>query len=316
VDAGYVKIVTTDLTKMEIAKKHAANDFEVIGHLTKRRVCDLAAEVLGVKLPRIAPADLHRKLLDKYQASVEEMFRSLRAETLSIDSVKPSIVFEAYARKKGLFSDDAKKDQFPDAFIFEVLKSAATRLDPLTIISDDRDFAAVIKEAEHITRLKSIPDLFAKLGLTIEAAPDVEHFVQNNLEKIVATVQDELDQWGLVIDDVEDAEIDESTVEKVGFIDVRTFRAADEGKDVLVGRIEMDVKISYHHPDWDSATYDSEDKVLIPHHTVEGQKNVEVEADFSMTLKVDQHGKPTSIANFSFNDDDFVWVSIAPSFEW
>jgi hypothetical protein len=314
VDAGYVKVVTTDLTKVEIAKKHAVNDFEAIGNLTKRRVRDLANEILGVNLPAISPAGLHQKLLEKYQASVGEMFKSLRAETLSIDSVKPSVVFDAYARRIGLFGDDAKKDQFPDAFIFEVLKAVAMQSDPLTIVSDDRDFAAVIQGAGHITRLKSIPDLFADLGFTIEAAPDVEDFVEDNLDEIVATVQDELNQWGLQVNDVNDAEIDESTVENVRFVDFRTFRTAGEGKDILVvGRIEMDVKVSYHHPDWDTATYDSEDKVLLPHHTVEGEKDIEVEADFSMTLKVDGHGKPTSIAEFSFDDDNFVWVSIGPN---
>lgn len=98
------------------------------------------------------------------------------------------------------------------------------------------------------------------------------------------------------------------------FINFRTFRTAGEGKDILVvGRIEMDVKVSYHHPDWDTATYDSEDKVLLPHHTVEGEKNIDVEANFYMTLKVDQHGKPTSIAEFSFDDDNFIWVSIGPN---
>jgi pterin-4a-carbinolamine dehydratase len=97
-------------------------------------------------------------------------------------------------------------------------------------------------------------------------------------------------------------------------IDFRTFRTAGNGKDILVvGRIEMDVKVFYHHPDWDTATYDSEDKVLLPHHTVEGEKNIDVEADFNMTLKVDQHGKPTSIAEFSFDDDKFIWVSIGPN---
>jgi hypothetical protein len=313
VDAGYVKVVTTDLTKIEIAKKHAGNDFEVMGDLTKRRVRDLADEILGVKLPGISSADLHRKLLEKYQASVEAMFRSLRTETLSIDSVKPSVVFDAYARKTGLFGDDAKKDQFPDAFIFEVLKATATKGASLTIVSDDKDFAAAIKDAEHITRLKSIADLFAELGLRIEVAPDVEDFVEKNLDEIVAIVHKELNQWGLTVYDVDDADIDESTVENVSFINFRTFRTAGEGKDILVvGRIEMDVKVSYHHPDWDTATYDSEDKVLLPHHTVEGEKNIDVEADFSMTLKVDEHGKPTSIAEFSF-DDDFVWVSIGPN---
>ncbi|MGZ9111652.1 MAG: PIN domain-containing protein [Rhodoplanes sp.] len=314
VQAGYVKVVTTDLTKMEIAKKHAGDDFNVMRNLTKRRVRDLADEILGVKVPAISPAELHRKLLENYQASVEKMFKSLRAETLSIDSIKPSVVFDAYARKTGLFSDEAKKDQFPDAFIFETLRVIAKSSDPLTLVSDDKDFAAATKDAEHISRLRSIPDLFAELGLTIEAPPDFEDFVDNNLGDIVSTVNKELNQWGLEVSDVQDAEIEEATVENVSFIDFRTFRAANEGKDILVvGRIEMDVKVSYHHPDWDTATYDSEDKVLIPHHTVEGEKTIDVEAAFNMILTVDEHDKPTSIAEFSFDDDNFIWVSIGPN---
>ena len=75
----------------------------------------------------------------------------------------------------------------------------------------------------------------------------------------------------------------------------------------------MDVSVSYHHPDWDTATWDSEDKVALPHRDVAGEKNVDVEADFSMTLKVDRLGKPISIAEFSFEDDNFFWVSIAPN---
>src|SRR5437879_3085354 len=127
---------------------------------------------------RECPARGPYRTVTKYQASVEEMFKSLRTEALSIDSIKPSVVFDAYARRTGLFGDDAKKDQFPDAFIFEVLKAVAKQSDPLTIVSDDKDFAAVIEDADHISRLKSIPDLFADLGLTIEAAPDVEDFVE------------------------------------------------------------------------------------------------------------------------------------------
>jgi hypothetical protein len=57
----------------------------------------------------------------------------------------------------------------------------------------------------------------------------------------------------------------------------------------------------------------SEDKVLIPHHHVSGEKDVDIEADFTMTLKVDAHGKPIKIGDFSFDDDNFIWVELSPS---
>ena len=138
--------------------------------------------------------------------------------------------------------------------------------------------------------------------------------MEQNLDTIVDVANNELNQFGLQVNDVDDAEIYESTVEGVTIINFRAFRAAGEGKDILVvGRIEMDVNVSYQHPDWDTATYDSEDGVLLPHDTVEGEKNLDVEADFNMTLKVDQHGKPISIAEFSFDDDKFISVSIGPN---
>ena len=310
VDAGYIKIVSTDLTKTEIAKKHASNDFEALSSLTKRHVRNLANELLGAKIPEISSIRLHEKLLEKYRRSVDQMFETLRAETISIDTVKPSLVFESYARRTGLFGVNAKKDQFPDAFTFEALRQDATKADPLIIVSDDKDFAAAIKDAEHVIRVKSIADLFAALGLMIEA-PDVNAFLNSNTVQITAIVNDELNQFGLQVSDIDDAEIDEATVESVNFTDFRTFRTTGEDKKVLVvGYVEMGVNVSYHHPDWDTATYDSEDKVLIPHHTVEGEKDISIEAEFNMTLQVDQTGKPTSVAEFSFSDDDFGWVSI------
>jgi hypothetical protein len=314
VDAGYIKVVTTDLTKMEVAKKHANNDFEIIGGVARKRFRELTEEAIGVNLPKISSEELQAKLFDKYHASTDAMFEQLRAETLSIDGVKPSAVFESYARKTGLFTGEAKKDQFSDAFIWDALKAIATESDPLIIVTDDCDFDAVIRDHGHVTRLKSIPDLFAKVGLTIEAAPDVKAFFEEHGDDVVAAVDKELNVWGLQVSDIEDAEIDESIVNRVTFRDFTTFRAAGNSKDILVvGRLEMEVDVSYSHPDWDTASYDSEDKVLIPHHHVNGEKRVDIETDFTMTLNVDRNGKPAKIAEFSFDDDSFIWVSLMPS---
>lgn len=314
VNAGLVKVVTTDLTKAEVAKKHANNDFEIIGGITRKRFRALVEEVIGFNLPTISSEELQSRLFEKYQKSTDAMFERLRAETLAIDGVKPSAVFESYGRKTGLFSGEAKKAQFPDAFIWEVLKAIATKDDPLIIVADDADFDGVVRDHEHFTRLKSIPDLFAKLDLQIEAAPDVEAFLEDHKDDVVAVVDKEVDDRGLQVSDIEDAEIDGSTVSKVSFQDLTTFRAAGDSKDILVvGQLEMNVDVSYSHPDWDSATYDSEDKISIPHHHVAGEGNVDIEANFTMTLNVDKGGKPAKIAEFSFVGDDFLWVSLSPS---
>jgi hypothetical protein len=130
----------------------------------------------------------------------------------------------------------------------------------------------------------------------------------------VTTVDQEINSWGLQVSDIEDAEIDESHVESVHVHHFVTYATAGKDHDVLVvGRMEAQVNVSYNHPDWDTATYDSEDKVLLPHHHISGKKEVTIEADFTMLIEADKNGKPTKIKEFSFDDDDFIWVSLMPS---
>ena len=83
VEAGLVRVVTTDLTKTEVAKKHANNDFDIIGGVAGTRFRKLVEEALNVTLPSISSEELQTKLFEKYQTSTEAMFEKLRAETLS-----------------------------------------------------------------------------------------------------------------------------------------------------------------------------------------------------------------------------------------
>jgi len=74
---------------MEIAKKHAGNDFEAIADLTKRRVRDLADESSGLSFRTSLPADLH-EAARQIQASVRNV--SFRYELrLSRLTIKPSL---------------------------------------------------------------------------------------------------------------------------------------------------------------------------------------------------------------------------------
>jgi hypothetical protein len=58
--------------------------------------------------------------------------------------------------------------------------------------------------------------------------------------------------------------------------------------------------------------YDSEDKRLIPFGNVNGDTNVTVGADFSMSVEMDGEGKPIAIKGFGFRNSDFVFVELHP----
>lgn len=312
VDAGLVTVLTTDLTITEVAKKHIQNDFEAIKEISQPHFRKIVEGATGVALPDLKRPQLRQKLRATYDKSTAEMFKSLKAKTLAIDEVKPSVVFDAYAAGEGFFSGDGKKDQFPDAFAFECLKKEASKKEPVIIVSNDNDFDGPVKSTKHISLVKSLPALFAALGLEMEA-PEIDAFIETHSDDLVERVNQELSNWGLSSDDVMDAEIEEITVNSVEVMKLTAFKPTEEGDSILViGKLDVQALVSYSHPNWDEAMYDSEDKVLIPFEDVSGETEVELTVDVSMSISVDDDGDPDKIEELSFRNSDFQYVTLYP----
>ena len=312
VDAGLVSVLTTDLTMTEVAKKHAENDLDVVKDFARPHFRAILNDVLGETLPEINKVKLKETLFEKYRKATKRMFEALEATMLSVDDVQPSKVLEAYSRREGFFSGEGKKDQFPEAFIFECLRKIANDGAPIIIVSSDGDFVGPSKAASNISLVKTFADLFAALGLEI-AAPEVEGFFDDDHDELVSRFDAEVSDWGLQVSDVEDAEIDEATVTNVKLDHFTAFRSIHDGGNILVaGYATVTADVSYTHPDWDTASWDSEDKVAIPWQDVSGETEVEFEVRFSMTLSVNESAKPVALDNLSFLDDSFVYVQIEP----
>ncbi|ALL65768.1 hypothetical protein K788_0006454 [Paraburkholderia caribensis MBA4] len=310
VDAGLVSVMTTDLTMTEVAKKHAENDLNVVKDYARPHFRAILSEVVDETLPEINKARLKESLFEKYRRATTRMFKALGATILSVDDVRPSDVLRAYSNREGFFSGEGKKAQFPDAFIFECLRKIANDELPIIIVSSDGDFVGPSKAASNISLVKTFADLFAALGLEIEA-PEVEEFFDDDRDELVSRFDAEVSNWGLQVSDVLDAEIDEATVTNVQLDHFTAFRSIRDGGNILVaGYATVTADVSYTHPDWDTATWDSEDKVAIPWQDVSGEAEVEFEVRFSMILSVDESGKPVALDNLSFLDDSFVYVEI------
>lgn len=310
-NAGIITVLTTDLTITEVAKKHTENDYELIKEIGRPHFRKIFEEHLGSMLPEVSKTELKKLISKKYTKQVAKMFDCLKAKRLPIDHVKPSTIFNAYTEGSGFFTGEGKKDQFPDAFIFECLKAEASKQSPIIIVSNDDDFNIPVKNTDYISLLKTIPDLFHRLGLQVEA-PEIEQFLENNKDSLIEVVDKEVSDWGLQVSDVEDAEIEESTVTDVELIDVISFGSIDHSGNILVvGTAKIIATVSYTHPDWDNAAYDSEGKVLIPFDYVSGEKEISLNADFSMSIKVDRKtGEPTKIEAFQFVNDAFLFIEL------
>lgn len=310
VTAELVSVLTTDLTIAEVARKHADNEFQIIKDIGRPHFRELVKEHVGIKLPAVDKAALKDEILGKYLTSVSDMFGSLEAKILAVDDIKPSVVFGAYANKKGFFTGDGKKDQFPDAFIFECLKNEASKSCPVIVVSKDDDFVAPVEDAADITLVDSIPGLFKALGLQVDA-PELDDFLKDQEEQLFAITARELNDWQLQATDVDDAEIEVANVVNVSFPELVSFGSVEDGGSILVvGKIEIVANVAYTHPNWEEATYDSEDKVLIPFEDVSGEKEITFDADFSMTVAVDSKDGPAKVEDFRFRNSDFVYIDL------
>lgn len=311
VEAGFADVLTTDITITEVAKKHVQNDFDLAKCICVPHFRSVVAAAAGAILPEMKKRQLKDSLTKSYGASTIAMFQQLKAKCLQIDDVKPSVVFAEYAAGEGFFTGEGKKDQFPDAFIFECLKQEALNGSPIIVVSMDGDFVKPISSADGISLVSSLPELFTTLGLEMEA-PGVEGFLDAHKDELVDAVDKELTDLGLQ-GDVEDSEVSDTTVNEVEIQGITAFRPTSKGDPILVvGRLNVKATASYTHPDWDNASYDSEDKVLIPFDDVSGETEVALEIDVSMSIAVDESGEPEEIEELRFRDDKFRYVALHP----
>ncbi len=311
VEAELITVLTTDLTCTEVAKKHAENDYEVIKEVGRPHFRKTVEEVTGDKLGNTTKAELKAKLAEGYGQSTKAMFEGLVATTLAIDSVKPSAVFSAYSAEEGFFAGQGKKDQFPDAFIFECLKAEASEEQPVIIVSNDGDFEKPVEGQNHISLVKSLPELFETLGLQVDA-PELDDFFEGHKEDLVEAVDRELSDWGL-IGDIEGSDIEDTRVTEVEVSELTSFGSTDEeGSILVVARISVTADVSYTHPNWEDAIYDSEDKRLYPFEDVSGETEVSFDVDVSMSIAVNEESDPEEIDELRFRNDNFQYVELYP----
>ena len=170
--AGLIRLITTDLTILEVAKRHTKNDNDLISSYGRPHVRRALEQATGMKLPELGKDELRAALWDKYYMETEARVSGLGCETLSVNDVKPIEIFRQYTHGKGLFGPAGKKNLFPDAFIFERVKKLIDDHTHLIIVAKDGDYIGPSGDETHIQLVSSVPDLFAALGLQ-QAAPEI-----------------------------------------------------------------------------------------------------------------------------------------------
>lgn len=313
VELGELKLITTDLTIREVAKRFAKNDLEKLQEVCKPDVRSRIKQYLGIELPEISREDIWGKTYDRHFREVSDYFEKVNTKVLKIETVSPMVVLEDYTHGRGLFSTSSKKDQFPDAFIFEALKSIASADQPLLVLSHDVDFKQACARTDHIRHVGSFQELLGEVG--IESAGDAEYeLIERFEEEFRGPVESALQEHFIYSDDVEDGEIEVISVEEITLESIKVYRSTLEPNSYLVyAKVSCKAKALFNHPDWDNAIWDSEDKVLIPFDTVEGAAEVEFESEpFTFTFIYDPEFDTAEVSNPQLRGSGYLSTSLYP----
>lgn len=289
VEHGIVKVVSTDLTITEVAKRFGNSDVERLEPLSKPDLSQAAKQLLGLELPVMDKDEMRASFFSRHLASVNfQLTQRMRAEIRSIDSVRPSDVLAHYTRGTGLFSAQVKKDQFPDAFIFAAITADVSSDRPLIIWSSDGDFTQACDQGEHLTQVKAMPQLFDALGIAPEGPAMVE-LLERDTEIFVVPLEDALIHTDVEAEDSDEVLLEILQVLRVSELSVSSlYRISGEDSQYIgFGRCQATVNASFVAPDWDSAVWNSEDKKPIAVDSIEGQAEVELdEFGFSFLAEI------------------------------
>jgi hypothetical protein len=238
------------------------------------------------------------------------MMAQLGARSVSVNDANTLEIFDDYMMRRGAFSAEAKKDQFPDAFIISALRTVASAEEPIIAVTNDGDFRAALKDDAAFRLCRSIEELLEILELKT-SAPDASGFLTASQEALIKLFTEELDDFGLNIADHERGNVDSFKVLEVDVHDVSSFSSTQLGEPLLlIGSATIKLEVNWSGPNWDTAAYDSEEKVYIPWDDTSGTTETSIDVDFSLSVLLDDTGKPEEIVDASITANSMIWIYV------
>ena len=190
--ARNARLLTTDITRIEVAKNLAEADCKLISPLGNHRFRERVKKMTKVSLPPFDMSTLYLEAYQRHKKAIEMETSGENWECLNIGGIQIIDIFSQYGEKRGLFSHRTKKHQFADAIVFEQIKRKATTDAPVLIYSRDKDFDTPAQETENVGYANNFTDLLDLLEMH-QDIPDVQGFIEENKAFIVRTVAEKFD---------------------------------------------------------------------------------------------------------------------------
>lgn len=262
---------------------------------------------------------------DELQKKFLSFLSGFEVERLGYDGVAVEKIFDLYFGQQPPFGEAKKKNEFPDAFALSILEGWAECMGEVVhIVSNDGDIREGASASHRFTYSKTLAELLAELSFKYdELAPlclKAYEVVRSTVENAIS---DQFLDRAFYLGD-QDGEVEEVyDVEVGGDAPQLLWVSHDEGDDTVSCEFEIVPTISYrarlNYNDLSTATYDSEDKVMLYRRTI----NEDVDGDTFAPVTVELtflRNSPDDCTVDSvkadFEDSEEVTSSVHSDFPW
>jgi predicted nucleic acid-binding protein len=294
-----INVVLTDITLQEI-RSHIDEDTETaIQEIQKtRKKAKILRNFNEMPLGAIFEDIDLSQYKDTLRQKLESFIKNCGIKIINNNTADIDNVFKLYFQRKSPFGEGKKKCEFPDAFVLDALDRYAKNLDEkIYVISEDKDFAQGAAHFDNIIYSASLKEFLNIATIHYELlAPQVIDFLKREIKQVTQKIEKDFLYLGFYLSDQE-GDVDDVNVTEVS--DPETF-LIDVNDGYAIFEITCNISYSANviYDDLETASYDSEDKVLIPWRKIDAivEREERVEAEVTITFS---HQEPH---NFEVED--------------
>jgi len=296
VNQGRCKVLVSQITVDEIKSGVMEEVAESLQTMKKaRNHCKVLRNIPGTDFSSIFNDHNFEDIVNVLMTQFDNFRIYSQATIVPIELADINKVFSSYFTKSVPFGEGKKKSEFPDAFVLSSLDVWADEAGiEVHIVSHDKDMSDCRTSFSNLTYVKSIEEFLNTVTVYFEKlAPIAEELLRSNTEEIKTRIEEEFKYLGFILED-QDGDVYDITVDEVEdyYEYLISLKAPNgdipgEAHFILTTTVKFSAEISYDN--LDTASYDSEEKVLIPWETVdktvESSEIIQVDLVFSFTLE-------------------------------
>ena len=299
IESGALILFSTKITIEEIRSRIRKNTSELKkavkeavrdGRTNAIRIAKLADERFCCLLKRPDVEALADCIWKQLQAYLDRV----GVQTVEIDEVKPSRVFDDYFQLVPPFSSERQKQPFPDAFSVAALECWCEANDEqMYVVSNDSDIERACRKIDNLVHVHALTEVIVAAERNRQHYPEaVQALVERNPDKLAASIEKAFRDIPIYLDDEDgDATVDSVDVQ-LGTSDVVWDTEAPHRFIVYVwADVSFDADAEF--ADRDMQVWDSEDREILTFgyksERLKGTQYLEVTAVIECDLS---HGSP------------------------